>query len=176
MVKDDLQQIEAEPRKGNALKFIIGGIVIVAAIIYLIVSSLQANIQYFLTVDEAIEKQLAGELTGRNIRLSGAVLGESIQHDMETLELSFSIAHVPAENEILAEEGGLAAALHNAVMDPTRSQLKVVYYGAKPDLLQNEAQAILTGEFIAEGVFEADELLLKCPTKYEGSVPDQIES
>ena len=176
MVKDDLQQIEAEPRKGNALKFIIGGIVIVAAIIYLMVSSLQANIQYFLTVDEAIEKQLAGELTGRNIRLSGAVLGESIQHDMETLELSFSIVHVPGDIELVDEEGGLAAALHNAVMDPNRSLLKVVYYGAKPDLLQNEAQAILTGEFIAEGVFEADELLLKCPTKYEGSVPDQIES
>jgi len=176
MVKDDLQQIEAEPRKGNALKFIIGGIVIVAAIIYLMVSSLQANVQYFLTVDEAIEKQLAGELTGRNIRLSGAVLGESIQYDMETLELSFSIVHVPADIELVDEEGGLAAALHNAVMDPTRSQLKVIYYGPKPDLLQNEAQAILTGEFIAEGVFEADELLLKCPTKYEGSVPDQIES
>jgi len=176
MVKDDLQQIEADPRKGNALKFIIGGIVIVAAIIYLMVSSLQANIQYFLTVDEAIEKQLAGELTGRNIRLAGAVLGESIQHDMETLELSFSIVHVPGDIELVDEEGGLAAALHNAVMDPTRSQLKVVYYGARPDLLQNEAQAILTGEFIAEGVFEADELLLKCPTKYEGSVPDQIES
>jgi len=176
MVKDDLQQIEAEPRKGNALKFIIGGIVIAAAIIYLMVSSLQANIQYFLTVDEAIEKQLAGELTGRNIRLSGAVLGESIHYDMETLELSFSIVHVPGDIELIDDEGGLAAALHNAVMDPTRSQLKVVYYGAKPDLLQNEAQAILTGEFVAEGVFEADELLLKCPTKYEGSVPDQIES
>jgi len=176
MVKEDLQQIEAEPRKGNALKFIIGGIVIVAAIIYLMVSSLQANVQYFLTVDEAIEKEHAGELTGRNIRLSGAVLGESIHYDMETLELSFSIAHVPADIELVDVEGGLAAALHNAVMDPTRSQLEVVYYGAKPDLLQNEAQAILTGEFIAEGVFEADELLLKCPTKYEGSVPDQIES
>ena len=176
MVKDDLQQIEAEPRKGNPLKFIIGGIVIVAAIIYLMVSSLQANIQYFLTVDESIEKQLAGELTGRNIRLSGAVLGDSIHYNMETLELSFYIVHVPADIELVDEEGGLAAALHNAVMDPTRSQLKVVYYGAKPDLLQNEAQAILTGEFIAEGVFEADELLLKCPTKYEGSVPDQIES
>jgi cytochrome c-type biogenesis protein CcmE len=45
-----------------------------------------------------------------------------------------------------------------------------------PDLLQNEAQAILTGELMANGVFEADELLLKCPTKYEGSVPEQIES
>ncbi len=176
MALDELQQIDAEPRKGNALKFIIGGIVIVAAIIYLIVSSLQANVQYFLTVDEALEKQLAGELSGRNIRLSGAVLGETIQYNMDTLELSFTIVHVPADNELLDQEGGLAAALHNAVMDPTRSKLNVVYYGAKPDLLQNEAQAILTGEFVGSGVFEADELLLKCPTKYEGSVPNQIES
>ncbi len=155
MVNEDLQQIEAEPRKGNALKFIIGGIVIVAAIIYLMVSSLQANVQYFLTVDEAIEKQQAGELAGRNIRLSGAVLGETIHYDMDTLELSFTIVHVPADIELVDEEGGLAAALHNAVMDPTRSQLEVVYYGAKPDLLQNEAQAILTGEFIAEGCFRS---------------------
>ena len=173
---NDLHPIEAEPRKGNPTKFIIGGIVIVAAIVYLMVSSLQANVQYFLTVDEVLEKQQAGELSGRNIRLSGAVVGDTIQYDMDTLALSFTIVHVPGDLDLIEEEGGLAAALHNAVIDPARSRLQVVYYGAQPDLLQNEAQAILTGELLANGVFEADELLLKCPTKYEGSVPDQIES
>jgi len=158
------------------LKFIVGGVIIVAAIIYLMVSSLEANVQYFLTVDETVEKEQAGELDGRNIRVSGAVLGDSIEYDMDTLELSFTIVHVPADNQLIDVEGGLAGALHNAVMDPNRTQLKVVYYGPMPDLLQNEAQAILTGELLANGVFEADELLLKCPTKYEGSVPDQIES
>jgi len=176
MVMEDLQPIEAEPRKGNSLKFIIGGIVIVGAIIYLMASSLQANVQYFLTVDEVITKQQAGDLDGRNIRVSGAVLGDSIQYNMDTLELSFTIVHVPADNQLIEDDGGLAGALHSAVMDPARSQLRVVYYGPMPDLLQNEAQAILTGELMANGVFEADELLLKCPTKYEGSVPDQIES
>ncbi len=172
---NDLYPIEAEPRKGNPLKFIIGGLVIVAAIVYLMVSSLQANVQYFLTVDEVLEKQTAGELSGRNIRLSGAVLGDSIQYDMENLELSFTIVHVPGDIDLVDDEGGLAAALHNAVMDPARSRLQVVYYGARPDLLQNEAQAILTGELLPNGVFEADELLLKCPTKYEGSVPEQTD-
>lgn len=176
MVMEDLQPIEAEPRKGSPLKFIVGGVIIVAAIIYLMVSSLEANVQYFLTVDEIVEKERAGELDGRNIRVSGAVLGDTIEYDMDTLVLSFTIVHVPADNQLIDEEGGLAGALHNAVIDPTRSQLKVVYYGPIPDLLQNEAQAILTGELTANGVFEADELLLKCPTKYEGSVPDQIES
>lgn len=172
----DLYPVDAEPRRGNPLKFIIGGVVIVSAIVYLMVSSLQANVQYFLTVDEVLEKQLAGELSGRNIRLSGAVLGDTIEYDMDTLELSFTIVHVPGDVELVDDEGGLAAALHNAVTDPDRSRLQVVYYGARPDLLQNEAQAILTGELLANGVFEADELLLKCPTKYEGAVPDQAGS
>lgn len=171
---EDLQAMPPEPRKGNSMKFIVGGVVIVAAIIYLIVSSLSANVQYFLTVDEVITKQTAGDLEGRNIRVSGAVLGDSIQYDMDSLELKFTIVHVPGDNSLLEQEGGLANALHNAVLDRNRSNLDVIYYGPIPDLLQNEAQAILTGKVLASGEFEADEVLLKCPTKYEGSVPDQI--
>ena len=171
---DEMQANPAQVRARTPLKFIIGGIVIVAAIIFLIVSSLSANAQYFLTVEEVITKNQAGELDGRNIRLSGAVLGETISYDIDTLELSFTIAHVEADNQLVAEEGGLAQALHNAVMDPGRPKMKVIYVGPVPDLLQNEAQAILTGEMLPNGVFQADEILLKCPTKYEGSVPDQI--
>jgi cytochrome c-type biogenesis protein CcmE len=171
----EIQTENGLPRARTPLKFIIGGIVIVGAIIFLIVSSLSANVQYFLTVEEAVEKSQAGELDGRNVRVSGAVLGETIVYDIDTLELSFTIAHVEADNQLVAEEGGLAAALHNATLDESRPRLKVVYTGPIPDLLQNEAQAILTGEMLPTGVFQADEILLKCPTKYEGSVPDQID-
>jgi cytochrome c-type biogenesis protein CcmE len=52
----------------------------------------------------------------------------------------------------------------------------VVYHGPKPDLLRDEAQAIITGKLDAEGMFEAEELLLKCPTKYEEAVPGQVQS
>ncbi len=122
-----------------------------------------------------MEKQLVGELAGRNIRVSGAVLGDSIEYNMDTLDLKFTIAHVPADNNLLEQEGGLAGALHNAVIDSQRSHLDVIYNGPVPDLLQNEAQAIITGEVLDNGTIMADEILLKCPTKYEGSVPDQIE-
>ena len=172
---DEFQDKDPAPRPGRPLKFIIGGLVIVGAIIYLIISSLNASVQYFLTVDEVITKSSQSELEGRNIRVSGAVLGETIAYDIDTLELSFTIAHVPADNQLLADEGGLAQALHNAVIDPGRSRMKVVYTGPIPDLLQNEAQAILTGEVLPGGIFQADEILLKCPTKYEGSIPEQIE-
>jgi len=172
---EELQPIEAVPRKGNITKFIIGGVIIVGALIFLIVTSLSANVQYFLSVDEVVEKGFAGELSDRNIRVSGAVLGDTIIYDMDTLELSFTIAHVPADNQLLNDEGGLASALHKAVQDPERSRLEVIYTGPIPDLLQNEAQAIITGELLAPGIIQADEILLKCPTKYEGSAPEQVE-
>jgi len=171
---NDLIVGETETRPKTPLKFIIGGIVIVAAIVYLIVSSLSANVQYFLTVEELVSQFEAGTLDGRNIRVSGAVLGDTITYDIDTLELSFTIAHVEADNQLVADEGGLALALHNAVLDESRPRLVVVYTGPVPDLLQNEAQAILTGEILPSGEFQADEILLKCPTKYEGAVPDQI--
>jgi cytochrome c-type biogenesis protein CcmE len=60
-------------------------------------------------------------------------------------------------------------------VDPTRARMKVVYVGPKPDLLRDEAQAIMTGRIGEDGVFYADELLLKCPTKYEEAVPEQTE-
>ncbi len=170
----DYQDLEPAPRKRTPLKFIIGGVVIVGSIIYLLISSLTANVQYFLTVDEVVTKSKAGELDGRNIRVSGAVVGDSIQYDIDSLELNFAIAHVPADNQLLAEEGGLAQALHNAVLDPARSRLDVIYNGPVPDLLQDESQAIITGQVLSSGVFQADEILLKCPTKYEGSVPEQV--
>ena len=53
--------------------------------------------------------------------------------------------------------------------------MPVVYIGPKPDLLRHEAQAIMTGEMGEDGIFYADELLLKCPTKYEEAVPEQSE-
>jgi len=59
------------------------------------------------------------------------------------------------------------------VQDPTRAKLVVVYDGVMPDLLKNEAQAIVTGKIGADGKFYAKELLLKCPTKYEEAVPEQ---
>lgn len=152
-------------------KFVIGGLLILGAVAYLIASSTTGSAQYFMTVDELMAK--GTESMDKNVRVSGAVLGDTIQYDPQTLTLTFEIAHVPAEQAELEDEGGLAEALHQAVIDPSRARMKVVYVGVKPDLLRPEAQAIVTGSLGADGVFHADELLLKCPTRYEEAVPDQ---
>ena len=154
-------------------KFVIGGILILGAVIFLIWTSTAANAEFFLTIDELNAR--GSSVLDKNLRVSGAVLGDSIQYDAQSLTLSFEVAHVPGDNAELETEGGLAEALHQAVMDPSRARMKVVYVGAKPDLLRNEAQAIMTGHLDQDGVFYAEELLLKCPTRYEEAVPEQAE-
>jgi cytochrome c-type biogenesis protein CcmE len=153
-------------------KFLLGGLLIIAAVVYLIFTSTQASAQYFLTVDELNAK--ASGLTGQGVRVSGAVLGDTIQYDPDTLNLTFTVAHIPGDNDEIESQGGLAQVLHEATLDRGRTQLKVVYKGVKPDLLKNEAQAIMTGKMGDDGLFYADELLLKCPTKYEEAVPEQV--
>jgi cytochrome c-type biogenesis protein CcmE len=153
------------------MKFIIGGLLILAAVIYLIASSTQASAEYFMTIDEL--KAKGQSIAGKNLRISGAVVGDTIRYDPQTLTLTFDVAHVPGDNNEIEAEGGLAAVLHAAIVDPGRARMQVTYTGPKPDLLKNEAQAIMTGQLDANGVFHADELLLKCPTKYEEAVPQQ---
>lgn len=153
-------------------KFIVGGLLILAAVIYLIVSATQANAEFFLTVNEL--KSKGNSLVGRSLRVSGVVIGDTIQYDPQTMNLTFDIAHVPGDNAAIEMGGGLAAVLHSAVTDPMRARLTIVYNGPKPDLLRDEAQAILTGHLGEDGIFHADELLLKCPTKYQEAVPSQV--
>lgn len=154
-------------------KFVIGGVFILGAVVFLIWTATTASAQYFLTIDELNAK--GSSVVDKSVRVSGAVIGDSIQYDAPNLTLTFDVAHVPADEAILQEDGGLAEALHRAVIDPSRARMKVVYVGPKPDLLRNEAEAIMTGHLGADGVFHADELLLKCPTRYEEAVPQQAE-
>lgn len=155
-------------------KFLIGGLLILAAVVYLIVSSTQANAEYFMTIDELSQK--GQSVAGKSLRVSGAIIGDTIQYDAQTLTLTFDVAHVPGDNAEIEAAGGLAEVLHQAVIDPARNRMHVIYQGVKPDLMRDEAQAIMTGELDQDGVFHADELLLKCPTRYEEAVPAQAAS
>ena len=152
-------------------KFVIGGVLILGAVVLLIWNATTSTSEYFMTVEELHAQ--ASNMANRNLRVSGAVIGDTIQYDAQTLTLTFEVANVPGDNDLIENEGGLAQALHDAVVDPSRERMTVVYVGPLPDLLRNEAQAIVTGRLGEDGVFHAEELLLKCPTKYEQAVPEQ---
>lgn len=164
----------ATARSGGKTKFLLGGALILAAVVYLIASSAHATAQYYMTVEEAAA--LGEEAPNRDLRISGAVDGETIEYDAESLRLEFTIVNVPADQKAIERAGGLARVLHEALQNPDAARMPVVYEGPRPDLLRHEAQAIVTGRMGDDGVFYAEELLLKCPTRYEEDVPLQSEA
>ncbi len=158
----------------NRMKFLIGGLLILAAVVYLIASNTVTTANYFFTVDELVERSTVGQ----DVRISGAVVGETIAYDIDTLELTFEVAHVPGDQSDIDAQGGLAVVLTRAVNDPNAQRLQVHYVGEKPDLLHEESQAIMDGHLGEDGIFYADTLLLKCPTRYEDqlSVDEQASN
>jgi cytochrome c-type biogenesis protein CcmE len=158
---------------GGRFKFVFAGLLVVAAVAFLIVSSTGSTAHYFLTIEEL--QAMGGDAYGRNITVSGAVLGDTIAYDVSAPRVTFMVVQVPGDPQEVERAGGLAAVLHTAVNDPTAPRLEVVYDDVKPDLLQHEAQAIMRGQLGEDGRFHADEVLLKCPTRYEEDLPDQAE-
>lgn len=149
------------------LKFVIGGVLMLGAVLYLIVSGTTSGARYFITVNDLVSNP---EYIGKTVRMSGAVIGESIVYDEKNLIIDFTIANIPEDTT------DLARVLHEAVIDPNATRLKIhVENQVKPDLLKNEAQAILSGTLGEDGVFYATELLLKCPSRYEEVAPNQVQ-
>ncbi len=137
----DIWELPAENKKArNHTKFIIGGAVLVLIIGYLIFTGLQGSSAYYLTVDELQTK--GKSLQGRKVRISGLVVGDSINWDSENILLEFD----------LAGEG---------------QPLHVRYKGLRPDMLRDGAEAIVEGQYTGGNFLEADQLMLKCPSRYE---------
>lgn len=162
-------EIPPESRKNSKQgfkfnKFVVGGILIAAAVLLLAITSLKGNAQYYMTISEL---QAAPEKWGQNVRISGAVRGETIQFDQNSGDLTFQVVNVPADLKTVEAMGGIAAVLHQAVIDPAAPALTIRYHGTRPDLLKDEAQAIITGKMQSDGTFVAEDLLLKCPSKYQ---------
>jgi cytochrome c-type biogenesis protein CcmE len=150
--------------KQSWLKFLIGGGLILIAVIFMVISATRNTAEFFITVEEL---QASGDqYVGERLRVSGAVLGDSIYYDTGSNQLHFTIANIPDEETLNAQDNP-DLILHEAVSNPESPRIDVVYDGAKPEMLKDEAQAILAGTLDESGVFIAEELLLKCPSKYE---------
>jgi cytochrome c-type biogenesis protein CcmE len=143
------EQGAVEKPRNNRFKFIIGGLLMTVAIAFLVVNALSGNTQLYLTVDEYYAQQ--SKFVGRDLRVSGWVLGDTIQYtqiDDTTSRLEFDVV--------------------DDINNPGQRLRIVAMNEPVPDLLQHEAQALVEGS--AEGgVFNANPggLFLKCPTRYE---------
>ena len=175
--KDELLlQGRRATKKSGRWKFLIIGVAILGAIAYLLFSSTLIGARYYVTVDDLLNDP---GMVGKTVRVSGAVDGDPV-FDQQTHELHFVVANIPNDNDTIRKQGGLAKVLYMAVNNPNATRLQVVAYETDiPDLLQHEAQAIMSGKLEqvdGEYIFYAQEITLKCPTKYEEDVPNQVPS
>jgi len=86
------------------------------------------------------------ELAGERVRVTGTVVPGS--WDKKSSPMRFDIR----------DEG--------ATEGP---QISVVYYGGVPSTFGDEVTAIITGTINSDGILESEDMITKCPSKYESA-------
>jgi cytochrome c-type biogenesis protein CcmE len=141
---------------------VVGGVLLVAAIVYLVVNAMSGNTQLYKTVGEFYAEQ--DRLVGRDLRVAGFVIGDSIEY------MQIDATNSRLEFDIVDDINNPGQRLHIVALNEP-----------KPDLLQHEAQALIEGSANENGEFISNPggLLLKCPTRYEeldpADHPDNVE-
>ncbi len=144
-IEDD--RIDDDEGKGMPLWSISLILVVVLALGYIIFDATKSE-TYFYTVDEALA--VGSELPGSQVRIKGVVEQGSIVGNAGELKREFRIA-----------EKGLS--------------LDVVYEGAMPDTFAEDMEVVVTGTVNKDMILVADEVLVKCPSRYEGNPPTAKE-
>lgn len=130
-------------RKRFPLSFLIAGIAILGAIIYLIYANTQTNAVYYMTVSELKQHGTSGS---QAVRVSGIVQAGSIKQSGQGDTISFVIT-----------EGS--------------QSLPVTYSGIVPDIFRPGIQVVVEGRYNGSGPFQAQTLLAKCPSKFQSATP-----
>lgn len=120
-------------------KFLIGGVIVFLAIGYLGYIGFKGSATYYYTVSELVEQK--GSLQDNNVRIAGQVATDSVEKEQGSFTLRFTI--IDGENT-----------------------LPVAYNGVVPDTFKAGSDIVVEGHLNSEGVFQANTILTKCPSKY----------
>ena len=141
----DAPEDGASPRT-NRIRFVIVGAVVALALGYMIYAAFPGNAMYFLTVSEFMDRDSVHD--GRMIRVSGKLVDGSFARNGNT-----TLSHFV----LVDKDPGLSG-----------QQLEASYEGVLPDLFFNpHSEIILQGAYRTDRVFEAEDILVKCPSKYQ---------
>jgi len=89
--------------------------------------------------------------TGANVQVIGEVVFSEVDYDLDAHQLRFPI------------------------LDETGQRMVVTYGGPKPANFEQAEEVVVIGRYEG-GAFNADQLLVKCPSKYQGSpAGDSVE-
>ncbi len=142
--QEEGRPVQPRQRKRLPISFILGGLAILGAVIYLVYANTQANAVYYLTVSEL---KSCSTCTAQSVRVAGVVQAGSIVRDDQKQEISFAIS----------DSGG--------------QSLPVVYSGVVPDIFRQGITVVVEGHYTGKGPFQAQTLLAKCPSKFQAATP-----
>lgn len=143
LLADELDYGLDDSGEGGSWGLIIGVVVAMAAIGFLVFDGLQAE-TYFFDVHDAVER--GDELVGETVRVRGDVEAGSIEGKDGHIGQTFRIS---SEGE----------------------SMTIVSNGALPDSFEEDSEVVAEGVLDEHFVLEADEVLVKCPSRYEGAPP-----
>jgi cytochrome c-type biogenesis protein CcmE len=126
--------------KNRKLKFSIGVGIILAVVGWEAVSGFEQSKTYYVTVNELTQ----GRNARRRIRVGGTVESGSVER------------HAGKVTFRLAQDA---------------NSIPVTYVGADtlPDTFKDGAQAIIDGDYLASGEFQAEKIQAKCASKYQAA-------
>ena len=124
----------------HRVKVGIGLAVLIVAMGYFAFQAFQSATVYYLTVGEL--SQIGPTEDGRTVRVNGKLVQGSFVREAASTLASFSIT-----------DGSVTmAAVHDGIV---------------PDLFFNEhSESILEGSYAVNGVFQSQNVIVKCPSKY----------
>ena len=130
-------------RKRLPITFILGGLAILGAVIYLVYANTQANAVYYFTVSELKNCSIC---SSQSVRVAGVVQAGSIVRNDQQQQIRFVIS-----------DGG--------------HSLPVVYSGIVPDIFRPGITVVVEGHYTSQSPFQAQTLLAKCPSKFQAATP-----
>ena len=127
-------------------RFAAGFVVIIGAIFYLALSGFQEGKAYYRTLEEL--DALGPSVDGKRLRVAGIVSDGSIHRN--GAEVTFQL-------------------------EQEHRRLQVRYTGDEPvpDTFKDGVEAVIEGERLSDGSFQADQIQAKCASKYEAEYGDQ---
>jgi cytochrome c-type biogenesis protein CcmE len=124
--------------------------IMAVAIVIMAFASMPSATSKEITITDVVES--ADKFEGDYIMTEGLLNKSSVQWDADKIELRF---------EILAED---------------ETPLPVFYKGVQPDNFTEDVIVIVEGFIGENGVFEAEKVMTKCPSKYEGEDMENYDS
>ena len=123
--------------------------------------SSELSFQYFQNLHEF--RANGPGMVGQSARVHGYVAADSIQRDLEGQQVQFSVQNDPPH------KGG-----------PVGETLVVIYRSLEtPDLFKDGAEVVVEGQLVmasGNAVFEANNVMAKCPSKFEAKAGLTAES